>query len=290
MLLRQALDQVNLRSHGKLAAWSAFLNLPDYKFGRSHRIRQLTYIPAAFRVGNNMNAGIIFPCPFHMLRQKALMHRTMPFPQNDARAPDFVFGLAKRLHDALLPPLEPMRKPTVFRAPSLPRAPERHYVIVPATGFPAPAAASHPLSFFATPELLHLFVHYVFPFLSWYLPPEFRRLGFVEPTPREFARCCALFIQDGFLRHPGFAHLDTGVPRAMVALSRQCLPRLLNNEIPPPAGEEALRILREPRMRCERYYTHEFGRLYRQAREQWDVLEELEDRLSEATSRRSSTQ
>jgi hypothetical protein len=195
------------------------------------------------------------------------------------RAPDFVFALAKLLHDALLPPLEPLRKPMVFPALSPPRFPERVYVIVPQAGFPAPAEAFAPFSFFCTPELLHLYSHYVNPFTAWYWPPELRRLGFVQPAPREYVRACLFFLEDNMLRFPGFAHKDTWTVGTAVALSRHCVSYLEKGEIPPPMPAEAVLPLMEHAPACSDFYRHEFGKVYWQAAEQRRMLEELEKRF-----------
>ena len=47
-------------------------------------IRFLADLPAAFGMDNDANAGIAARTRVHVLRQEALMHRTMPLPQDDA--------------------------------------------------------------------------------------------------------------------------------------------------------------------------------------------------------------
>lgn len=195
------------------------------------------------------------------------------------RAPDFVFGLAKRLHDGLLPPLEPLREPFVFRAPLAPRSRLRVFVIPPGPGYAPPAEAFEADSFLATPELLHLCSHYVNPFAAWGLPPELSRLGFVRPSPKEYVRACLFYLQDNTLRNVGFAHRDTWVAGATVAVVAHSIPYLRNGEIPPPMQAQNMQALLEHQPSVADFYREEFGRIYSQSQGQLEVLEELERRL-----------
>jgi hypothetical protein len=167
----------------------------------------------------------------------------------------------------------------VFRAPLAPRMHPRVFAIPPGPGCPAPAAAYEADSFFATPELLHLYSHYVNPFVAWGLPPELSRLGFVRPSPQEYVRACLFYLQDNMLRNAGFTHRETWVAGATVAVVTHSIPYLRNGEIPPPMPARNMQALLEHRPSVADFYREEFGRIYSQSQEQLEVLEEMERRL-----------
>src|SRR5690348_9138136 len=88
MFLRQPLHQVDFRSYGELASRPALFDLPDNEFRRADIVSRLAHIPAALRVDNNLDARIIVPRAIDVLRQEALVYRTVAFPQYHAGMPD----------------------------------------------------------------------------------------------------------------------------------------------------------------------------------------------------------
>jgi len=193
------------------------------------------------------------------------------------RAPDFVFGLAKRLHDDLLPPLRPLGAPLVFRSPMPPGLRERLFVVPPGSGCPIPTEAYQPFPFIATPELLALYCHYANPFAAWGFPRELTEAGFVQPSLRQYVRSCRFYLQDNFLRLVGFTNGGSPwLPGITVATVAHALPYLQNGETPPPMPVQQ----KPPESSVEEFYRRDFGRIYCQAQEQLEVLEELDRRLA----------
>jgi hypothetical protein len=192
--------------------------------------------------------------------------------QSSQHAVEYVLKLAGLLHAELLPPLRKLQEPLVIPMPLPPRSQKRILVILPNPATPLPAAAFEEQSFIATPELLHLYVHYLNPFLDWTLPPELRRLGFLTPNIGEFARACRFFAQDNILRFPGFIRADTWLPGAIIAFNHHSIPHLQNGEIPPPMSEEKVRALLEYNPTYSEYYRNDFGLLYERLLEQSDTL------------------
>ena len=81
----------------------------------------------------------------------------------------FIAELAEMLHADLLPRLAPLDEPLVFRAPMPPRRLEQCFILLPAKRFRLPdilGESLEPWAILATPELLHLYIKYVQPFLT----------------------------------------------------------------------------------------------------------------------------
>jgi hypothetical protein len=228
----------------------------------------------------------ILPVPF-LTRKQAEAHWSATedagFPAEVARDPErglfHGFQLAKRLHDELLPPLEPLREPFVFEARMAPRFRGRSFVIVPGTGFRVPAGSLEPHSFLSTPELLHLYVHYVNPFFDWVLPSDLRRLGFSGPTPREFVRACLFHGHSHTTRNPGFMHHHTAAPATTIALLKHSAGYLRNGETPPPMLLEDVDAIAQRPPALLEYYREDFAQTYRQSEELWLFLNGLDARL-----------
>ena len=192
------------------------------------------------------------------------------------RAVEFVMKLAGMLHDELLPPIQKLRETIVIRMLMPPRSRARVLVILPHPGAALPAAAFEDQSFIATPELLHLYLHYFNPFLDWILPPELRCLGFMAPKPNQFVRACLYLGSDNTLRLPGFVRKDAWIPYTIFSFNQYCIPYLCNGEVPPPMPEDTLRPLLEHNPDCSQYYLRDFAQLYRMSLEQSQILEQLE--------------
>jgi hypothetical protein len=185
--------------------------------------------------------------------------------------------LAGILHDRLYPPLGKLEEPLVFRMLMPPRSRHRVLVVLPHPEAPLPEAAFEAQSLLATPEFLHLYLHYYNPFLDWTLPPEIRKLGFAAPTPHEFVRACLFYGQDNILKLPGFVRKDsTWLPHAILAFLRHSVPYLLNDEVPPPMSEKSVLDSIAHTPDCSEYYIRDFPKLCRGFEEQLEVLEKLE--------------
>ncbi len=202
-------------------------------------------------------------------------HSSEEVRSNPERSPFHGFRLAMRLHGELLPALKPMSDPMVFRARMAPRFRERLMVVVPGPDSPVPAEALERGSFLTTPELLHLYVHYVNPFCHWILPRELTELGLQPPTPEEFARACLFYGHSHTTRNPGFMHQDTTAPHTTVALLEHALAHLRIGEIPPPMPPGEVDELHRRRTSVEDYFRRDFGGLYHRTEELWAQLQEL---------------
>ena len=188
----------------------------------------------------------------------------------------YIMNLAVILHDALFPKLQSLLKPIIFRMPLPPRSVHRVFVILPQQISSLPAEVFDGQSFIATPELFHLYIHFVNPFINWSFPEELKNVGFLPPEPREFVRACLFYGQDNMLRFPGFVRPDTWTPGMTVAINRYCIPYLLNGEIPPPIPEGAVQKELNHRPTISEYYLRDFARLYHEAVEHWEILQRLE--------------
>ncbi len=195
----------------------------------------------------------------------------------------FIAGLAKPLHNELLPPLAPLGEPLVFLAPMPPRDLERCFVLLPEDRFrPAgiPVNALAPGAILATAELLHLYIKYVQPFSYWYLQPRLAELGMVPPDPEDFVFSCLFFLQDNLLRTAGFTHRDPWAPAAMVAVVEYALPYLEDGLRPPVPSERQLFAFFEGPGSIHELYAHHFERIYWQSRRQLERLEHIAARMS----------
>jgi hypothetical protein len=222
--------------------------------------------------------------PYLTLREAVAQARSHPIGSaltdvmaDPGHATGFIMKLAGILHDSLFPPLEKLQEPLVFRMLMPPRSRQRVLVILPHAEAVLPAAAFEAQSLLATPEFLHLYLHYFNPFLDWTLPPEIRALGFSIPIPYEFVRACLFYGQDNILRLPGFVRDDAGwLPHAVLAFNHYSIPYLYNGDVPPPMPEKDVldSIAHSPN--CSEYYCREYAELYRRFGEQLKVLEQLE--------------
>jgi hypothetical protein len=195
--------------------------------------------------------------------------------RNPELASSYVLRLAKKLHDEFLPKLKPLTQTLVFERPVLPRSQHRVVVVVPDERSAIPAEAFQPQSFFASPELLHLFVHYVNPFFDWILPDELRQLGFVPPDQKSYLRACRFFGGAAATREPGFLHKGTWVPGAAAAMFGYAIEHLKNGATPPALPMGTLQALGEHVPAVSEYYANEFASIYRKAKERSRVLATL---------------
>jgi hypothetical protein len=201
--------------------------------------------------------------------------RLLGVARNPEQTPEYVLGLAKSLHDELLPPLKALREPLVFRCPVPPRFPRRVVVVVPGERSPIPDEAFQPHSFFVTPEALHLYIHYVNPFFDWTVPDELRQLGFAAPNRRSYVRACQFFDGGASTREPGFLHPFAWPPGAAAVICGYTIDHLKNGAIPPPLPMDRLEALGKHAPSCSEYYAKEFVSNYHQAKERSRVLATL---------------
>jgi hypothetical protein len=194
---------------------------------------------------------------------------------NPVGAPAVVFGLAKRLHESLLPPLRALPQPLVMRMRMPPRYRQRTLVAIPRADSPLPREAFQPGSFLCTPEVFDLCLHYLNPFLTWVCPPELTALGIEPPACEAFVRAGRFFGHNHTLRNPGFIHKDTWTAPAFVELMRHALPYLESGRIPPPLDEGTIARLATYRPTCAEYYRRVFPSVYQESEAQWERLERL---------------
>ncbi|MBI5280598.1 MAG: hypothetical protein HY858_02865 [Candidatus Solibacter usitatus] len=178
------------------------------------------------------------------------------------QSPWHCFRMARQLHDQLLPPLRALEEPFQFRRKMAPRFRERAFLVMPGrTGGPAPKALE-PCSFLTTPELLHLYVHFVNPFMDWILPAELRELGFQRPSPEAFARACLFYGHTHTTRNPGFMHAHVAAPAMILALLEYSCGYLQNGETPPVPVPERVESIGRRRVSLAGYYLREFSPIY----------------------------
>jgi hypothetical protein len=282
--------------------------IPYYPVRREDAIRWIAYwndefFPVAVRQRNGRNlrkfcteiwkawavARGITPEPYLTMSESELGARSDPVGAGllgRIHDPDFavkyVMNLAGILHDALFPKLRPLLEPIIFRMPLPPRPFHRVFVILPQQMSSFPAEVLDDQSFIATPELFHLYIHFVNPFMNWRIPAELKSMGFLTPEPREFVRACLFYGQDNMLRFPGFVRPDTRTPDTTVVINRYCIPYLRNGEIPPPMPESLLRNVLDRPPTVFEYYVRDFARLYHETVEHWEILEQLENNYGDS--------
>lgn len=183
--------------------------------------------------------------------------------------------ITTRLHRQLLPELQQIRSPIIFRAPLPPEYAPRTFVIVPHSNSTLPPEAFGQDSIVFTPEVLHLFLHYVNPFAYWILPPEVVNLGLQPPNVESFERSCIFHSIPFRLRAPGFIESDTRGPIVRVITIGHALRWLRRGELPPPLPPEQIAALRRTRMSAEDYYRSVYPQLYRDLLKIWEGLEDL---------------
>jgi hypothetical protein len=192
------------------------------------------------------------------------------------RATEFIMRLAGILHDELLPPLKKLREAFVFPIRMLPRSASRTLVVLPQPGAALPAAAYKEQSLLATPEMLHLYLHYLNPFLAWTLPQELRSLGFKTPGHHAFLRACLFHGQDSMWRRPGFTYKDAAAPCIAFAFNQYSIPYLQDGQVPPPMPEEKVKAVLAHNPSCFEFYQRDFAGFYRESMGQMKVLQQLE--------------
>src|SRR2546423_8817567 len=73
---------MDFRADGKLAALRRRGNHLDQALGRADAVSLLADLPAAFRMHDHLDPRMQRADAVHVLWKKALVHRTMPLPQN----------------------------------------------------------------------------------------------------------------------------------------------------------------------------------------------------------------
>ncbi|MBI5085648.1 MAG: hypothetical protein HZB13_13740 [Acidobacteria bacterium] len=183
------------------------------------------------------------------------------------QCPGHCFRMARELHDQLLPPLRALAEPFQFRRKMAPRFRERAFLVMPGrNGGPAPGDLEL-ASFLTTPELLHLYVHFVNPFMDWILPGELRALGFQRPSPDAFARACLFYGHTHTTRNPGFMHPHVAAPAMILALLEYTCRYLRNGETPPAPPPERVEAIGRRSVSLADYYLREFAPIYNRTAE-----------------------
>jgi hypothetical protein len=217
----------------------------------------------------------------HEAEQNARLHLSesaLPEASPDPRhATGFIMKLAALLHDEFFPPLKKLQETLVFQIRMLPRSRSRILVVLPHPESAVPAAAYEKQSILVTPEMLHLYIHYLNPFADWTLPSELRRLGFTPPTHPEFLRACLFHGQDSMWRRPGFVSKDTWIPGTGFAFNQYSTPYLRDGNIPPPMPEDKVRAILENNSTCREFYARDFASFYSESMEQMSVLQQLQN-------------
>ncbi len=183
--------------------------------------------------------------------------------------------ITRRLHGQLLPELQRIRTPLIFRALLPPAFQPRAFVIVPSSNTALPLEAFDKSSIVFTPEALHLFLHYANPFAWWAMPPDALRLGFRRPSVESFVRSCRYHGIPFRCRAPGFIDSDTQGAVGRVITVGHALPWLLRGEAPPPLPPEQVNALRGMRISVEDYYRSAYPALYRDLMKVWERLDGL---------------
>lgn len=139
-------------------------------------------------------------------------------------------GIAARVHEMLLPPLDRLRRPVFLKGQRY------NYLVVPEPTEQLPAEARFPNTVTCTVEVLDLLVHNLSAFLWDDLPPEVEDLGIRPPSYREYVRSCRFGSDSHCPRSPGFLNeREAAVRRAlMLQMIRNAMEYLQRREAPPP--------------------------------------------------------
>jgi hypothetical protein len=253
------------------------------------------YMPVALRTGNRRNlwkflleiwnclvtgAGeIAEPYLTRGEARESLTHRAPELLEFEGRLAPAIMGacldLMGRLHDRLLPALGRLAAPVVFSAPVPMSSGVRRFVVVPSHSPIFPPECFQTDAFVCTPEALHLYLHFVNPFLFWTLPDRFAEIGFQPPDRRQFLRACHFHGASFRLRFPGF---HAGVSPASLAnrlsVVEHAVHRLRGEEIPSPP-EAPAQIPSAPRISLEEYYRQAYPALYRRSQAALRMLDEM---------------
>src|SRR5260370_11851315 len=84
--LAEAIDEVDFGADGPLGACRRSLDGFDNALGRTDLIGGLRDFETAFGMRDDANAGMLAADALDLLRREALVHRTIAFPKDDARA------------------------------------------------------------------------------------------------------------------------------------------------------------------------------------------------------------
>lgn len=194
----------------------------------------------------------------------------------------FIFQTIQRLHERVVPPLEKIRSPLIFRAQVPPGFRERTFVVLPKPGFPLPPEAFDSSAFLWTPEALDLFTKYSSAFFYWVLPPEVKQLGISQPDATAFVRSCRYYCDTHKIRYPIFMKthdIRSAVSRVMVL--RHAVGHLHQGRVPPAMDQaELMKALANPPAYSD-YYDSTFPELYREAEQLWEELRRVPDMAAE---------
>jgi predicted nucleotidyltransferase len=169
----------------------------------------------------------------------------------------FMWNLARILHDRLLPPLAEFRErlSVALRVP--PYRGVRPFVLPTVSSGDLPAARLN--TTMLSPEALHLFIHYVNPFVWHGLPRELIEKGFSQPPVASFAEASRYQFRRQTLRAPGLMTDNTTLATAWADFLRGVLPRLESGESPAEGAFVLYGGSRRPTL--AEYYREHFPRL-----------------------------
>jgi hypothetical protein len=249
---------------------------------------QDSYLSTAMRLGDRRNLGKIaadmwnacavsrgrLQVPF-VTRWEAERHWLASGQAGQGHGAARCFRMAKRLHDEILPPLERLGEPCAFRRKLAPRFRDRAFLVLPEADAGVRPEALEPGSFVTTPELLHLYLHFVNPFMDWVLPDALRRAGFQPPSPEAFTRACLFYGHTHTTRNPGFMHPHAAAPGMILGLLEHCAEYLRDGEAPPPPAPEQAEASGRRRIAVEEYYLREFDCTYGRTARVWEELRGL---------------
>lgn len=187
----------------------------------------------------------------------------------------FALQTAADLHRQVRSALAQLPEPFIFQCLLPPRFHQRTFVVLPGASSDLPPAAFAPDSFVCTPELLHLYVEFVNPFLHAMLPEQIRSLGFQPPCVEAFVHSSRCYIHSYTLRNPGFQYPQTWPPVGGVAVVGNAIEYLRNGEVPPPTPPKQIAAVLATPPSVSDYYRSIYPRLLREQESLWDQLRDL---------------
>lgn len=187
----------------------------------------------------------------------------------------FVFHLADRLHDRLLPPLKQLSAPVICTLSLPPTFHNVILVVLPQSSAALPPDAFDPKAVIVTPELLDLYVHYANAFLYAALPQELAQLGIEPPDRGAYLRTCLYEFHSSWVRSPGFMFWHTGGIFARMFAFEHCVRQMESHVVPVPIDGEEARPQAMKRLSPEDYYETHCSRILTKQERLWERLVRL---------------
>jgi hypothetical protein len=173
--------------------------------------------------------------------------------ETPSRLMDFMWALSARLHGRVLGHLAGFTRRQTVRLPVPPYGGARTFILpVPGDGQPVEAV---PNTTILSAEALHLFVHFVNPFVWHALPADLVASGFRQPALAAYVAAGRYQFSQQVLRYPGLMSDASDLARAWSAFLQAVLPDLEGGRCPSSRSLQTTWSGRAPAAR-EYYLTY----------------------------------